>query len=95
MRPGQNMIVRNPNYDDRFATLRDRPNVWSRNVKRQCAERNVQLPKDDAGVIRCLTYHIKGQCNDNCGSAADHHNRHNQEEQVRLYDWANEHWKTE
>ena len=94
-RPGQNSIVRNPKYDKRFAQIRDRPNVRSRDVKTRCAANNVTLPIGDDGAPRCLPYHIKGQCNDNCGSAADHHDRHTDAAQDRLVTWATEHWKTE
>lgn len=89
---GANQIVRNEHYDTRFDTLRNRPNVSSREVKRRCADAGIALPQDDGGATRCLPFHIKGQCNSNCGCASDHHNRHTEEAQARLLEWAEANW---
>ena len=92
---GQNSIVRNPQYDSHFSQVHDQPNVCSHDVKTQCTANNIALLTDDNGMLHCLPYHIKGQCNDNCGSAADHHNHHTDATQDRLLTWVMENWKTE
>jgi len=93
--PGQNLIVRNPQYDARFDAVRDRVGVRSRDVKRRCTEQNIALPMDDSQRPRCLPHHIKGQCNSNCGAKYDHHNNHTSDAQDRLHSWAENNWKTE
>ena len=93
--PGDNTLVVNPQWDERFAPLKARPNVRSRLVKERCRTSNVPLPVDSTGQQRCLPYHILGRCNSNCGSKSDHHNNHVEQDQVTLFQWGEQHWVTE
>lgn len=84
--------IQNPGYNSMFDTLRARPKVTSKDVRAHCRATRLALPLDDQGKVRCLPYHIKGQCNNGCGSSHDHHNRHNSAEQARLLEWGTLHW---
>jgi hypothetical protein len=44
------------------------------------------FPKNNKGVDMCVSYHVKGVCNSNCGRASDH-GLHSQEETTRLSKW--------
>ena len=84
--------VPNPGYDTRFDSVRARSNVRSRDVRERCRINKVPLPLDTNGKVRCLPFHIKGNCNEGCGSAHDHHNRHTEADQVRLLEWSTQYW---
>ena len=44
------------------------------------------LPKKDKGVNMCVSYHVKGVCNTNCGRNSDHA-PHNTNETARFVVW--------
>jgi hypothetical protein len=44
------------------------------------------FPQNNNGVDMCVSYHVKGVCNSNCGRSADH-NPHGDDETARLVAW--------
>jgi hypothetical protein len=44
------------------------------------------FPQNDKGIDMCVSYHVKGVCNSNCGRAANH-SPHSPEETARLLEW--------
>ena len=94
--PGSNQIVRKPNgVSSLFADVAARPGVRSRDVRLRCQNANIAFPLNASGGVRCLPYHLRGQCNTNCANAADHRADHSPDEEQQLLAWAQTHWTTE
>ena len=85
--------VYNENFDSRFQPIRDRLHVRSKEVRNRCFQAQIAFPTSNNGTKRCLTFHVQGLCNTNCGNATDHHNLHSPEDQQALLTFAEEHWK--
>jgi hypothetical protein len=57
-----------------------------REVMRAANEAGHPIPKSDNGSDMCISYHVKGICNTNCGRKSDH-KPHNDGETTRLVSW--------
>jgi hypothetical protein len=45
------------------------------------------LPKNDSGSDMCVSYHVKGICNSDCGRKSDH-KPHSEGETTQLVNWS-------
>ena len=85
-------MVTNPGFKaifERFRALR----INHGRLLRAVTTRPPSSPHD-ASVEMCLSYHVKGMCNENCGKAADHH-PHTDAQSNLLLTWCNEHYRRE
>jgi hypothetical protein len=57
-----------------------------REVVRAATAAGNPIPKADSGVDMCVSYHVKGVCNSNCGRKSDH-KPHTEPETTRLLGW--------
>jgi hypothetical protein len=57
-----------------------------REVMRAANEAGNPIPKSDSGSDICVSYHVKGICNSNCGRKLDH-KPHSEGETTRLVSW--------
>jgi hypothetical protein len=57
-----------------------------REVIKTAIQAGHQLPKNDRGVDMCVSFHVKGVCNTNCGRNSDHA-PHNADETARFVAW--------
>jgi hypothetical protein len=62
-------------------------------VIQSAAKAGHSLPVNDKNVNMCISYHVKGVCNTNCGRSSDH-SPHSQDETNRLVDWCKEAFTT-
>jgi hypothetical protein len=57
-----------------------------RDVMKTARNAGHTFPKNNKGVDMCVSYHVKGVCNSNCGRSSDHM-PHSHEETARLLEW--------
>jgi hypothetical protein len=86
--PPVNSTVLNPDYKaSLFETYKNRGLVV-REVIQRAVEAGRPIPKNDRGQDMCITFHVKGFCNMNCGRKLDHGPpKHTAEEDARLVAW--------
>jgi hypothetical protein len=85
-------MVTNPGYKaifERFRALR----INHGRLLRAVTTRPPASPHD-ASVEMCLSYHVKGMCNENCGKAADHQ-PHTEAQSNLLLTWCTAHYRRE
>ena len=69
--------------------------LMTKKVRAYCYAKKIDLPRcDRLNCTMCLAYHVKGMCNSNCGSAADHVD-HTAEEDKLLAEWLKLNYQTE
>jgi hypothetical protein len=62
-------------------------------VKAYCAKHKVKLPWNHAiKKAICISFHVKGVCNNRCGSSLDH-KRHTKQQDDELEKWCQEHYR--
>jgi hypothetical protein len=83
-----NSTIINPDYKTNlFETYKIRGLVVRDVIQRAVTTGN-PIPKNDGGQDMCITYHVKGFCNMNCGRKLDHEPpKHTPEEDARLAAW--------
>ena len=83
--PGQ--PKNNPDFNAAtFEQFRSK-NLITKKVKAYCQANNIALPVNREDKVMCLAWHLKGHCNDGCGSRHDHR-VHDANEDKTLLAWA-------
>ena len=72
-------------YDDIFLPYKE-TGQRIRDILKKAKEAGNPLPKNAWGGDMCVSYHVKGVCNTNCGRKADHR-PHNAADKKKLLDW--------
>lgn len=91
---GGGAVQRKPSVNPLFESYRAL-NLPTRRVKLYCTNHKIALPRNARlNTTMCLSYHVKGMCNERCGSAADHVD-HTDAEDQQLADWLKSNYKTE
>jgi hypothetical protein len=81
----EGMVARCKPYLEAYAPFRSSGNRV-REVMKTAHRDGHAFPKNNQGIDMCVSYHVKGVCNSNCGRAADH-STHNPEETAPLLEW--------
>ena len=78
-----------PNKDKQQFTPKLEASIKTTTIEKAIAnatKKGKQVPKDDKGQDRCLSWHIKGACYDNCPRRGDHIKLPSDEED-NVYAW--------
>jgi hypothetical protein len=81
-------LEQNMNFDDAFLPYRE-SGKRVRDVIKGALERGHTTPKNANGVPMCISFHVKGVCNSNCGRKADH-KAHVAADKTKLLAWCSE-----
>jgi hypothetical protein len=86
--PPVNSTVINPDYKANLFEIYKNRGLIIRDVIQRAVTAGNPIPKNDQGLDMCITYHVKGFCNVNCGRKLDHGPpKHTPEEDARLVAW--------
>jgi hypothetical protein len=88
----KNTMVRNMNYKAKLFGKFKALGIASKKLKEAVKERGVEYPKNEAGHIMCMPWHVQGLCNKKCQLAEDH-KEHTDSEDNLMCGWCETDYK--